>query len=326
MSIVIGCSGSTGSSLLKTILNRHSQIFAGPEASLFAFPQVYNDWSTCKHQLLKGIKTDAWQMRNGMALLQPAFGWKQEELELLINQSRTFQFFVNAFFAKPLERDNKQIWVAKTPANAAGLAPFLQNFPKGKAVQTVRNPYDTIASLMARGMNAYVATAYYVYNTAIATSNLENDRYYHLKYEDLVGTPKATLADLFQFLEIPFEPKIIIARHEKRAEPTAMKGWKHEETATVKTSSINRFQELSSEQQALIKATFATFRISENYQKKQQIKFSSGQELCEVLAYEYLPSSSKKYQMKLKKYYWKDRFGRVKHGFYGQFFDYIGRL
>jgi len=326
LSIVIGCSGSTGSSLLKTILNRHSQIFAGPEAALFAFPQVYTDWVNCKHQLLEGIKTDAWQMRNGMALLQPAFGWEQAELQVLIKQSESFQAFVAAFYAKPLKKAHKKIWVAKTPANAVGLAPFLQNFPSGKAVQTVRNPYDAITSLMARGMNAYVATAYYVYNTAIATSNLGDERYYHLKYEDLVAKPKAALAALFQFLAIPFEPEIIIAQHEKRAEPTAMKGWKHEETAAVKTSSINRFQELGAEQQALIKAAFSTFRISESYQKKQQFKFSSGQELCNVLAYEYLPSPSEKHLLELKKYYWKDRLGRVKHGFYRQFFDYVGVL
>jgi len=84
MSVVIGCSGSTGSSLLKTILNRHSQIFAGPEAALFAFPQVYDNWKVCKKQLLKGIKNEDWQLRKGMVLLQPEFGWKREELAQVI--------------------------------------------------------------------------------------------------------------------------------------------------------------------------------------------------------------------------------------------------
>ena len=82
MAILIGCSGSTGSSLLKTILNRHAQLFAGPEASLFAFPQLYADWNKYKQGVLTNIKTDAWQMRKGMDLLQPEFGWQAKELQL----------------------------------------------------------------------------------------------------------------------------------------------------------------------------------------------------------------------------------------------------
>ena len=326
MAILIGCSGSTGSSLLKTILNRHSQVFAGPEAGIFAFPQVYNNWDKHKHQLLERIKNDAWQMRKGMNLLQPAFGWQPENLQQTINQSASFKAFIHAFFANPLQQKNKQIWIAKTPANAIGMRTFLTHFPEGKAIQTIRNPYDTIASLMARGMNAYQATAYYVFNTAAATSSHQHERYYHLKYEDLVANPESTLIDLLAFLSLPFEPAILIAKHEKRAEPTAMKGWRHEETAAVKTSSIGRFQALSEPEQALVFSAFTSFRISENYQKKWQISFRSGEELCAVLGYPYLVGDVKKYRFLLQKYLWKDRLSRVKHGFWWQFFDYAGRV
>lgn len=324
--VVIGCSGSTGSSLLKTILNRHSQVFAGPEAALFAFPQVYDNWAVCKKKLLKGIKNDDWQLRKGMILLQPEFGWERPELEQAIATSNSFQSFVKTFFDKPLKENSKTNWIAKTPANAVGMAPFLVHFPAGKVIQTVRNPYDTIASLMARGINAYAATAYYVYNTAAATSNRGNQRYFEIKYEDLVANPTSIIKKLLTFLELPFESKILIAKHEKRAEPTAMKGWKHEETAAVKTSSIGRFKELEATQKALIKAAFSAFSISENYQQKRQIKYANGVELCKVLGYDYLPGDTAKYSFLLKKYKWRDQLSRVKHGFYGQFFDYPGAL
>lgn len=326
MAILIGCSGSTGSSLLKTILNRHSQIFAGPEAGIFAFPQVYDNWNKNKYHLLKGIKTDAWQMRKGMNLLQPAFGWQPMELRREIEAATSFQAFINTFFANTLLQKNKQIWAAKTPANAIGMAAFLEHFPAGKAIQTIRNPYDTIASLMARGMNAYQATAYYVFNTAAATSNHQHERYCHLKYEDLVAAPTATLTELFTFLELPFEPAILIAKHEKRAEPTAMKGWKHEETAAVKASSIGRFQALSAAEKALVYSAFTAFRISKSYQKKWQLSFSSGEELCAVLDYDYVAGDVKEHQFLLRKFLWKDRLSRVKHGFWWQFFDYVGQV
>ena len=297
-----------------------------PEAALFAFPQVYENWTVCKKKLLRGIKNEDWQLRKGMILVQPEFGWKQPELERVIVKSTSFEAFVKAFFAKPLERENKAIWVAKTPANAVGLASFLSHFSKGKVVQTVRNPYDTIASLMARGINAYAATAYYVYNTAAATSNSGNQRYHEIKYEALVANPTPIIKELLAFLDLPFEPEILVAKHEKRAEPTAMKGWKHEETAAVKSSSVGRFQQLEAAQQALIKGAFAAFHISENYLQKRQIKYANGAQLCEILGYEYLPSNTTEYQFLLKKYKWRDQLSRVKHGFYGQFFDYPGQL
>lgn len=326
MAILIGCSGSTGSSLLKTILNRHSQLFAGPEAGLFAFPQVYDNWEINKHQLLTTIKTDAWQLRKGMDLLQPAFGWKAAELQQLIQKSATFQAFTTAFFQHTLQQQNKQYWIAKTPANAIGMTAFLRHFPTGKAIQTVRNPYDTITSLMARGMNAYQATAYYVFNTAAATGNHQHQRYYHLKYEDLVAEPKETLKQLFAFLALDFESEILIAKHEKRAEPTAMKGWKHEETAAVKASSVGRFSTLSKEKKALVYSTFSGFEISKNYQEKWGIPFNSGRELCAILGYDYVAGDVKKHRFLLKKYLWKDRLSRVKHGFWWQFFDYVGTV
>ncbi len=326
MAILIGCSGSTGSSLLKTMLNRHSQIFAGPEAGLFAFPQVYDNWDKYKQQLTTNIKTDGWQMRKGMTLVQPAFGWKEVDLQQMIQQTTSFQDFIKVFFTKPLQQANKQNWVAKTPANAIGMTAFLTHFPTGKAIQTVRNPYDTIASLMARGMNAYQATAYYVFNTAAATANHQHKRYYQLKYENLVANPTATLRDLFTFLVLPFEPEILVAKHEKRAEPAAMKGWKHKETAAVKASSIGRFSTLSREEQALVYSAFTTFKISQSYQKKWTIPFNSGKELCAVLGYDYVVGDVKKHRFLLKKYLWKDCLSRVKHGFGWQFFDYVGTI
>jgi len=326
LAILIGCSGSTGSSLLKTILNRHSQLFAGPEAGLFAFPQVYSNWEKCKPQLLTSIKTDAWQLRKGMNLLQPAFGWEAIELQQLIQKSTSFQEFIPAFFTHTLQQQKKQYWVAKTPANAIGMATFLQHFPAGKAIQTIRNPYDTIASLMARGMNAYQATAYYVFNTATATANHQHKRYYQLKYEDLVAEPSVILTQLFAFLELTFEPEILVAKHEKRAEPTAMKGWKHEETAAVKASSIGRFNTLPKEKQAIIYSAFSAFKISKSYQKKWNIPFNSGAELCAILGYNYVPGAIEKHRFLLKKYLWRDRLSRVKHGFWWQFFDYVGRV
>ncbi len=313
MNIIIGCSGSTGSSLLKTILNRHSQILAGPETCLFAFPQVYDNWEKYQPTLLTKITTDGWVIRKGMDLLQPAYGWTQEALINTISNAPSFKSFVDAFFNTPLVANNKKYWIEKTPVNAYGFRSFLQVYATGKTIQIVRDPYDTVTSLMARGMNPYYAAGYYIYNTAIASSSNTNDRYYQLKYEDLVASPKTTLEKLFHFLEIPFEENIITAKHEQRKEPTTMAGWKHHETAAVQASSIGRFKELPTTQQLLIQTALHTFKIHPAYAEKYHIKYTTCQELCEVLGYDFLADVDKQHLATLKKYYWKSRAGRVRH-------------
>ena len=52
MPILIGCSPSTGSSLLRRILNRHSQVFCGPETSLLTKKGFYSDWDLYKNRIL----------------------------------------------------------------------------------------------------------------------------------------------------------------------------------------------------------------------------------------------------------------------------------
>jgi len=326
LAIIIGCSGSTGSSLLKTILNRHSQIFAGPETCLFAYPDVYQDWTSIKPTILKEILTDGWVIRRGMNLLQAEYEWAAKELQQAIQQSTSFQHFVNTFFDKPLQSHHKKIWIEKTPVNAYGFRAFLENYPNGKVIQIVRNPYDTIASLMARGMNAYYATGYYVYNTAIATSLYEDPRYYQLKYEDLVTTPIPTLQGLFEFLEIPFEKEIVQAKHEQRAEPTIMQGWQHHETAAVAATSVGRFQQLSLSHQQLIHTTLAYLKIHPTYLYKHQILFPSANSLCEKLDYPLSSTLINPPNFSLKKYYWRDRAARLRyHGIDG-FWNYLATI
>lgn len=324
MCFVIGCSGSTGSSLLKTILNRHSQIFAGPETSLFAFPQVYDRWNHLNNKLHKGIITDGWSIKNGMDLLQEDIGWTATALNQVTQAAESFPDFVNRFFGLPLKKYQKQYWLEKTPINAYGAAAFLEHFPEGKVIQIIRNPYDTVASLVSRNINPYWATGYYVYNTAIMSSVHHSPSYYQLTYEDLVEKPHYTLESLFHFMDLPFEQEIIEARHEKRKEPTTIRGWKHHETGSIQSSSIGRFGELPPPQQELIKSALTHFEIQANYLDKYQIQFKNAAELCQHFDYPFLQSSIT--PKSLKKYYWKDRFSRIKRGKSQQFFNYPGGI
>ena len=326
MAIIIGCSGSTGSSLLKTILNRHSQIFAGPETCLFAYPSVYKNWELEKNKLLDDILTDGWVIRKGVNLLQTEYGWQEVELKQLLQKSTSFQVFVTNFFQKSLTEKHKTVWIEKTPVNAYGFQAFLDNYPTGKVIQIIRNPYDTIASLMARGMNAYYATGYYVYNTAIATSSYKHPSYYQLKYEDLVADPIATLLQLCEFLQLPFEEEIVTAKHEQRSEPTTMKGWQHHETDAVVSSSIGRFQQMEEREKKLVHAAIDSFSIAPDFLKRHKILFSNCRELCKHLGYPYATEIPSNYALVLRSYQWKNKLSRWRFGGKRTWQKYPGKL
>ena len=70
MVVLMGGSGSTGSSLLKNILNRHTKIYAGEESNLFCKKELYADFNNSKHRITKrglfGLKNHGWHIYNGI--------------------------------------------------------------------------------------------------------------------------------------------------------------------------------------------------------------------------------------------------------------------
>lgn len=307
------------------MLNRHSEIFAGPETALFAYPQLYKKWNRYKPFLLTkgvaGVKSTGWAIRNGWTI-QPEYGWANADLQKTILRSPSFTQFVTAFYAPILRKYNKKYWVEKTPVNACGFQAFLDHFPKGKVIHPVRNPYDTVASLISRGMSAYQAAAYYLYNTSHAISCKSNPRYYEISYENLVKHSKKTLEQLFLFMNIPFEENIIEAKYEKRSEPTQLDGWKSDETAKISKSSIGRFQELPDEIKESIHAAFNTIEISPKHLEKYNLKAKNIATIADVLNYEYNEVCLHDYHAIFKKERFKDMLHRTYRLHPTHFFNY----
>ena len=68
MQVIMGGSGSTGSSLLKNIMNRHQEIFAGGETAFFAKKMIYDNWLKARSRILKrklfGLRNFGWHIYN----------------------------------------------------------------------------------------------------------------------------------------------------------------------------------------------------------------------------------------------------------------------
>jgi len=163
--VLMGGSGSTGSSLLKNILNRNERIFSGGETAFLSKRLVYDDWPKAKKRLqrrkTKGLRNFGFHIYNGTDMCFPEYLWKPDELDSAAVASMNLDEFCEVYFGKALELTGATTWIEKTPANAACFASFLNHFQDSKVIHMVRNPYDTIASLCNRGFSLHYAVGRY---------------------------------------------------------------------------------------------------------------------------------------------------------------------
>ncbi|MEL6987165.1 MAG: sulfotransferase [Bacteroidota bacterium] len=288
MAVLIGGSGSTGSSLLRQVVNRHPDAYCGPETYLFAQAKLYANFKKNKKYILKkhvyGLKTAGWFMQNGVFLDDLDFGWPEAELEKLVNDCDSFPEFGDRFFKRALDRTGSNIWFEKSPSNACHFHHFLKQFENSKVVHTLRDPYDTIASLVLRGFTPYFATGLYLYNAAMAAASRESADYFEIRYEDIVSDPEVTLKGLFNFLNLPYNSKVL----EVDGKGSKMGAWRYNPTEKINRSSNRRFDDLDEVDKAGVIRAADRIRFHKRYQRRRGIPFADIRQLCEAFDYPYM--------------------------------------
>jgi len=318
MQVIMGGSGSTGSSLLKNILNRHQDIFSGGETAFFAKRLIYDNWKKARSRVLKrkvlGLKNYGWHIYNGTDLLQKEYLWNENDLNGLLMNTNSLQDFTSAFYAKPLKQKRAHIWLEKTPANSACFSSFLSYFKDGKIIHMVRNPFDTIASLQRRGYNLYYATGIYLLNTASGISAHSSKRLLTVKYEDLVGNPETTVREICRFLEVKFSDYMLEPQGEVVNKPK-LDGWNYDETKEISKGSVGRFNQLDDLAQNAIMEAVNMVYINAKGQGYYNTKIQNVNEICKALGYDFYSLGKTSTFKVLKSQLSKDRFYRISRGY-----------
>jgi len=306
MGIIIGGSGSTGSSLLAQLLNRHSAIFCGPETALFTKPDLYKNWAAARNKIPgKGLKGDGWHRYNGIDLPERAFGIPSSDIRIMARYSKDLMSFANSFFDKVLKLHNKRTWAEKTPSNAISFH-RLVNYPDILLVHCVRDPYDTIASLINRGFNAFYATALYLVNTAAALSARKTEFYVEIAYEKLVEDPEGQLKKILDKLNLEFEEHMLTPSGEEEG----IDAWAYTETGAIGTKSVGRFDRLPKYEKNKIIALTEQLVINPAFADKYNIGLQGVPQICRMLDYTIRAADdSFKYNFKRPYYreYWERR-------------------
>jgi len=331
MSVLIGGSGSTGSSLLRTILNRHSQIFSGGELNFFNKKQYFKNWSKYKSTIIKKIPlrkqltTQGWFSYPGHNLLHKEYCWNKEDLYRLVQQAVDIKDFSKIYFDRSLKSNDKKMWIEKTPSNSYCFSEFLKYFKNGKVIHCSRNPLDTVASLTNRGMNSFFASGLYVYNTACALSVANDKRYLLVKYEDLIKNTNITLKRILNFLNLKFEVSILFP--EKNIDKSkSISSWNYNSHDGINSKNIGTFNRLSSERQNEIITALSLFEISKKHIQRNNLFHKNCLTICEELNYNFKAKVYKNYKNRYMLSLLKDIFHRTRRLYSTNLLYYPARI
>ena len=289
MSAIIACCPSTGSSLLRRILNRHSAIFCGSETSLLAKDALYTNWGSAKARILSssfpGLLSAGWHHYRGI-VLDEEYPLSNEEIKSLINTSDSFNKFYNKFFSMTGLLVGKKFWIEKTPSNAFTAEKFIKDHDLNKVLFITRHPLDTIASLTNRGMSVYNACSIYLLNNSQLLKLKGHARILMTRYEDLLENPHGEMQRILNFLGFEFESSIL-EPDEIPTGTTFMSGWNYKETDKIQKGSIGRFSKISEEKQKEIISTLESLQLGKKY------PYRDIQHLSSALGYNYETNNTK---------------------------------
>jgi hypothetical protein len=244
--IVIGGCGRSGTTLMRVIFDTHPRICCGPESRLF-LPH----WPSFKK-------------------LAARFGLPETTVRELLTRSGSQAEFIEQFFASYSESRQKPRWAEKTPRNVLHLGYVFEHFPNARFVHMIRDGRDTICSLRTHPRHKVVdgrlveldtwhpiepCLERWVTNVQAGLEFRGDPRYIEIRYEELVAKPRETLIPLFEFIDEPFDERVLEHHRERGPSRDATHFPQNPEaTRAMYTKAVARWQrDLTADEIAVVK-------------------------------------------------------------------------
>lgn len=257
--IFIGGVGRSGTTLLRVILDSHSNIACGPELKVFA--QLVMTWHNIEER------------------------YKNSLLDYGISSNDTKEIFsemMYQFLEKYRIKQNKNRIAEKSPNNVVLFSHLHYLFPKSPLIHVIRDGRDVIASLLTMDWLDHEGkpvpytkdpkqAALYWRDVVKLGRNFQNysqsnrESYFEIKYEDLINSPETTLKELFNFINEPWEEEVL--SFHKKNRNLANESSADQVSQKMYKTAIGRWKEdLSKEQIAIIKPLIEDLLIELGYE------------------------------------------------------------
>jgi hypothetical protein len=231
--IFIGGCGSSGTTLLRKILNAHPNIAIGPEMSVFDRPMIY---AKPFNYLVTAVATESYELfepgqifpikrADGgtyFGLAEGNHGPKHyhatEYVKENIGKFESTKEFLTWYFGEFAIKQGATRWGEKSPNNIFFVPNMFEMFPAAKFIEIVRDGRDVVLSLINR-RKYHLHSAVFRWLISVNAgrawkspkfSEIIHDRSYaKIKYEDLVTDPEKSVRFLCDFLALPFKSEML---------------------------------------------------------------------------------------------------------------------
>lgn len=183
---IVGCHRS-GTTLVRLMLDSHPNISCGPETQFLSdFAHLTRErW---KHFSRYGFPKEYWH--------------------------RKIADFFDSFQTDYARTRGKSRWADKTPRYALALDFIDQLFPTCQIIHVIRDGRDVVASHRDRwgylsALKAVEKWPYYIRAVRAMSEQLSPDRYYEVRYEQLVTKTEQTMRKLLAFLGEPWDDAVL---------------------------------------------------------------------------------------------------------------------
>ena len=212
--IFLGGCGSSGTTLLRKMLNAHPNIACGPEMSIFDRPKIYEVNLNWLYTMYRSLDFDSLDENMMFPLrMQPTnftycglhpdnhgrFYHEPDEVVKMFDQVETIGDFFNLYFSEFAKKQGKKRWAEKTPNNLFCIDQIFKWYPRAYFIVVIRDGRDVVLSLTARRkVHSIVAIFRWLISTAAYIDLLNRKPDYRnrvlvVKYEDLVLDTERTL-------------------------------------------------------------------------------------------------------------------------------------
>ncbi|GAC1398038.1 MAG: sulfotransferase [Chloroflexota bacterium] len=196
--VFVGGHHRSGTTLIRTMLNRHPRIACGPEGHLLDRTEF-----RAFHQYLE----DTW------AADLSRYGLGTDDLD------RAIAAFIDDFFTRFTLTQGKQRWAEKTPKNILSIDYLFRLFPGAQFIHMIRDPRDVHCSVQSKalvstprwtGVTPEMTAESWVKRVTIGLQWRDHPcRYREVLYEDLVQNPELIMRSIIEFLGESWDARMI---------------------------------------------------------------------------------------------------------------------
>jgi hypothetical protein len=283
--ILIGGCGSSGTTLLRALLDKHPEVVCDDEVSFFNKREIYGDYDRFRRMLPawyeSGVACSGYWSQTDFFFRPDAVGITRDLAVEWSRRAADMRGYVQELKRHFLKKSGKRIFAEKTPTNVYCFRDFAQLFPESPIVHVIRDGRDVVCSLMKRGYSLWECGSRWVYDVSAGMSCRDLPRYMELRYEDLARDPEGVLRRLCRHLGVPFSHAML----ERDGERTFRHpSWSSDAySSPINTKSIGRYKkDLSEEQLALFYRTC----LSRRYAQRFRLERMPACELLRELGYE----------------------------------------